>query len=121
VLIVDDNEANLKLARDVLERAGLRTLTAATASEGLRLAREQLPDVVLMDIRLPDLDGTEAVRRLASDERTAHIPVLALSSLRADETSGWYRDAGFAGYIEKPIAVRDFAAQVRAAIAATTR
>jgi two-component system cell cycle response regulator DivK len=113
VLVVDDNELNVKLACDVLETAGMRTLSAVTAAEGLRLAREHRPDVVLMDLRLPDLDGTEAARRLAADPRTAHIPVLALSAVRMDEARAWFRDAGFVGYIEKPIDVLEFAAEVR--------
>ena len=81
VLIVDDNDRNSKLARDVLESAGLRTLTAATAAEGIALALEHQPDVVLMDVRLPDLDGAEAARRLKENELTARIPVVALSAL----------------------------------------
>lgn len=113
VLIVDDNEQNARLTRDVLEHAGMRTLWASTAALGLELARRERPDVVLMDLRLPDLDGSEAARRLASDERTATIPVVALSALRAGEASGWARDAGFAGYVEKPIDVRRLPAQVR--------
>lgn len=112
VLIVDDDARNAKLARDVLEAAGLRTLTAATAAEGIALACAHLPDVVLMDLRLPDLDGSEAVRRLAADERTARIPVVALSALPVGE-SGWTAEAGFAAYIEKPIDVAEFPAQVR--------
>ena len=71
VLIVDDNEKNRKLARDVLRHAGFRTVEAGTGGDGVSLAAEQLPDLVLMDIRLPDMDGTEAVRRLKADERTA--------------------------------------------------
>lgn len=113
VLIVDDDERNAKLARDVLERAGMRTLSASTGAEALALAREHLPDVVLMDLRLPDLDGGEAARRLAADGRTARIPVVALSALREDEASAWLGDAGFAGYVEKPIDVRELAGQVR--------
>jgi two-component system, cell cycle response regulator DivK len=113
VLIVDDNELNAKLARDVLERAGMQTLWAPTAALGLELAREHRPDIVLMDLRLPDLDGGEAVRRLASDERTAAIPVLALSALRADEASTGPPGAGFVGYLEKPIDVRELPGQVR--------
>ena len=81
VLIVDDNEKNLRLARDVLQFAGFRTLEAASAGEGLSLAAEKLPDVILMDIRLPDMDGTEAARRLKDDARTTRIPVVALTSL----------------------------------------
>jgi two-component system cell cycle response regulator DivK len=113
VLIVDDNEQNAKLARDVLERAGMRTLCASTAALGLELARAHRPDLVLMDLRLPDLDGGEAVRRLAADERTATIPVLALSALRAEEAASWLHDAGFVGYVEKPIDVRELPVQVR--------
>lgn len=113
VLIVDDNGQNAKLTRDVLEHAGMRTLSAATAAEGLSLAREHLPDLVLMDLRLPDLDGSEAARRLAADDRTARIPVVALSALSSDEAAPWFRGAGFAGYIEKPIDVQALAGQVR--------
>jgi len=113
VLIVDDNEKNAKLARDVLELAGLRTLSAATAAEGLALARERQPDIVLMDLRLPDLDGAEATRLLGADERTAHIPVIALSALPAAKVEPWFRDAGFVAYLEKPIDVLAFPEQVR--------
>lgn len=112
VLIVDDNERNAKLVRDVLEAAGLRTLSAFTASDGLTLAREHLPDVVLMDLRLPDLDGSEARRRLASDPRTAGIPVVAVSALPLSHAGTWWRDAGFAGYLEKPIDVLELPEQV---------
>jgi two-component system cell cycle response regulator DivK len=113
VLVVDDNEQNAKLVRDVLEVAGLHALTASTAANGVALAREHLPDVILMDLRLPDLDGTEAVKLLAADERTARIPVVALSALRADEAAASVVDAGFAGYIEKPVDVRELAGLVR--------
>jgi two-component system cell cycle response regulator DivK len=113
VLIVDDNERNAKLARDVLEAAGMRTLSAATAAEGLALARAHLPDIVLMDLRLPDLDGSEATRRLAADEATARIPVVALSALPIEEAAAWFREAGFVGYIEKPIDVLELPGQVR--------
>ena len=68
ILIVDDNEKNVKLARDVLRFAGFRTLEASTAAEGVSLAVEHVPDLVLMDIRLPDMDGTVAVHRLKEDE-----------------------------------------------------
>ena len=113
VLIVDDNEKNLKLHRDVLRAAGLRTLEAATAAEGIALATAQAPDVILMDIGLPDMNGAEAARTLAGDPRTARIPVVALTSLRLDHESDRLRIAGFAGYLEKPISVADFADQVR--------
>jgi CheY-like chemotaxis protein len=114
VLIVDDNAQNAKLARDVLRAAGLATLEAATAAEGLALAREHRPDVILLDIRLPDLDGTEAVRRLKDDAQTAAIPVIALTSLGPDGEGAWAARAGFDGYLGKPIEVAEFPAQVRA-------
>jgi two-component system cell cycle response regulator DivK len=113
VLIVDDNEKNLRLARDVLLAAGLRTLDAANATEGIELAGKHLPDVILMDIQLPDMNGTEAVRKLGDTPRTAQIPVVALTSLRLDGADDWFINAGFAGYLEKPINIREFPHQVR--------
>jgi two-component system cell cycle response regulator DivK len=113
VLIVDDNEKNMKLARDVLRLAGLRTLEAATGSESISLALEHLPDVILMDIRLPDMDGTAAARRIKDDARTAHIPIVALTSLAMKGDRELLLAAGFDGYLEKPISVREFPDQVR--------
>src|SRR4051794_19236953 len=81
VLIVDENEKNRRLARDVLEGPGVRTLEAAGGGEGVVTALARLPGVVLMDIRLPDMDGIEAARRIKADARTAGIPVVALTSL----------------------------------------
>ena len=106
VLIVDDNGKNLKLARDVLQAAGFRTLEAETGAEGIALAGEHVPDLVLMDLRLPDMDGSDAARALAAEPLTARIPVVALSALRLDER--WLLAAGFAGYIEKPIDILEF-------------
>jgi two-component system cell cycle response regulator DivK len=113
VLIVDDNERNLRLARDVLRHAGLRTLEAANAAEAFELAAAETPDVILMDIRLPDLDGTEVARRLKENELTAGIPVVALTSFAMKGDREWFLDAGFDGYLEKPISVREFPEQVR--------
>ena len=113
VLIVDDNEQNLKLARDVLAAAGLRTLEAASGGEAIALAAEHLPDVILMDLRLPDIDGTDVARKLRERPRTARIPIVALSSSRLEGVGDWLLDAGFAGYLEKPIRVREFPEQVR--------
>jgi two-component system cell cycle response regulator DivK len=103
VLIVDDNDRNRKLARDVLRAAGFRTIESATAADGIAQASEHLPDVVLMDLRLPDADGTEAVRTLKSGPRTSLIPVVAVTALPLDPSEDWLTDAGFAGYIAKPI------------------
>jgi two-component system cell cycle response regulator DivK len=113
VLIVDDNEHNAKLTRDVLEAAGMSTLSAATARDGLTLARAHRPDLVLMDLRLPDLDGFEAAQRLRADEGTAQIPIVALSATRREDAQAWLDDECFSGYIEKPIDVRELPAQVR--------
>ena len=112
VLIVDDNPRNVKLAGDVLAAAGFRTLEATTGEAGVALADEHLPDVILMDLRLPDMDGTHAAGILARRSRTASIPVVALTSL-ALEDNAWLRTAGFAGYLEKPIDIEEFPAQVR--------
>ena len=112
-LIVDDGDMNRKLARDLLRAAGFETLDAATGAEGVALAVEHAPDVVLMDLRLPDMDGTEAVRRLRDDERTAPIPVVAMSAMPLEGSGEWLEAAGFAGWLEKPIHVATFADQVR--------
>jgi two-component system cell cycle response regulator DivK len=113
VLIVDDNEKNMRLARDVLRFAEFRTLEAASGSEGIAVALAHLPDVILMDIRLPDMDGTEAARQLKEDARTAGIPIVALTSLAMKGDREWFLAAGFDGYLEKPISVREFPEQVR--------
>ena len=108
VLIVDDSDRNRKLARDVLRAARFRTLEAATAAEGIALASEHLPDVILMDLRLPDLDGTEAARSAPAEPRTSGIPVVAVTALPLDARDEWLFDAGFAGYIVKPIDIDAF-------------
>ncbi len=113
ILIVDDNVRNRKLARDVLRLARFRTLEAATASEGIALASEHLPNVILMDLRLPDLDGMEAARLLRAGPRTSHIPVVAVTALPLGARDDWLFDAGFAGYIVKPIDVDEFPDVVR--------
>jgi two-component system, cell cycle response regulator DivK len=113
VLVVDDNDRNRKLAADVLRSAGFRTLHAATATDAISLAWEHRPDVILMDLRLPDLDGSSAARILRSDPRTSRIPVVALSALPIDPGEAWLSDAGFAGCIAKPIDIDSFADLVR--------
>ncbi len=113
VLIVDDNARNRKLAADVLRVAGFRVLEAANAAEGIALATGQQPDVVLMDLRLPDLDGSEAARALGADPRTARIPLVAMTAQRLDPGDGWLSEAGFAGSIAKPIDVDAFPDLVR--------
>ena len=113
VLIVDDNDKNLKLARDVLQFGGFKTLEASTGQLGLSLAREHMPDVILMDIRLPDIDGIEALLRLKDVDATASIPVVALTSFAMKGDRERILAVGFDGYLEKPISVRAFPTQVR--------
>ena len=113
VLIVDDNERNRKLARDVLHAAGFRTLEAGRGAAGVALAAEHLPDVILMDLRLPDMDGADAARKLANGPRTSAIPVVAFSALALEGGVAWLRTNGFAGHLEKPIDVQEFPRHVR--------
>jgi two-component system cell cycle response regulator DivK len=113
VLIVDDNEKNRKLAGSVLSAAGFRTIEAATGAEALALAVEHVPDVILMDLRLPDMDGTEAARMIGEEARTARIPLVAVSAMRLGGSGDWLEAAGFAGWIEKPLRIDTFADQVR--------
>jgi two-component system, cell cycle response regulator DivK len=113
VLIVDDDAKNAKLAQDVLLAAGFRTLVARTGAEAIALATDGLPGVILMDIRLPDMDGIAAARILADGARTAAIPVVALSAVGFWGDTSWLTRAGFAGCLEKPIDVESFPHQVR--------
>ncbi|HZC33680.1 MAG TPA: response regulator [Candidatus Bathyarchaeia archaeon] len=114
VLIVDDNDRNLRLARDVLRFGGFRTLEASSAAEGVRLAAVHVPDVILMDIRLPDMDGPAALVELRKEPRTADIPIVAVTSSAMMGDRERLLAAGFDGYLEKPISVKEFAVQVRA-------
>jgi two-component system, cell cycle response regulator DivK len=111
VLIVDDNQQNARLARDVLRAAGLRTIEAVSGVDALAQARDAQPAVILMDIRLPDMDGGDVARQLKADARTQTIPVIAMTSLALGERS--FLEAGFDGYLEKPIDVREFPDEVR--------
>ena len=113
ILIVDDNEQNAKLARDVLRAAGFRTIEAVTGAEAIVRAIYDRPAVILMDIRLPDMDGAVVARQLKGDPRTTGIPIVALTALASQGADEWSVDAGFDGYLEKPIHVREFPDEVR--------
>lgn len=113
VLIVDDSEKNRKLARDVLGAAGIATLEAATGMDAIALASERPPDLVLLDVQLPDITGIEVARRLRDSARTAHVPIVALSASPYFGGREQLLAAGFAGYLGKPIDVREFPEQVR--------
>ncbi len=103
VLVVEDNERSMKLFRDILQATGYRTLEARTGEDAVALARLQTPAIVLMDIQLPGIDGVEALARLRADERTASIPVLALTAQAMHGDRDRFLDAGFDGYLAKPV------------------
>ena len=113
ILVVEDNEQNLKLLRDVLEYTGYDVRTARTAEDGIALAVSEPPDLVLMDLQLPGIDGMEALRRLRESPRTADIPVVAVTAQAMKQDRERALQAGFDGYVEKPISVRAFPDQVR--------
>jgi two-component system cell cycle response regulator DivK len=113
VLVVEDNERNMKLFRDVLQASGYRTLEATTGERAVELVIEHGPDLVLMDIQLPDIDGVEALDRLRADERTASVPVLALTAQAMEGDRERFLAAGFDGYLSKPVNIADFLATVK--------
>lgn len=114
ILIIEDNPLNLELASDLLEAAGYIVLRANAAEEGLQLARESRPDLVLMDVSLPGMDGLEATAALKKDPATARIPVVALTAhaMKGDEEKAM--SAGCAGYLTKPIDTRAFISTIAA-------
>ena len=114
VLLIEDNLMNMELAADLLETAGFQVLKAERAEDGIAMAVAQQPDIILMDIALPGMDGLEATRRIKQDARTAWIPIVALtaSAMRGDDDRA--RSAGCCGYIAKPIDTRRFAKTVAA-------
>jgi two-component system, cell cycle response regulator DivK len=113
ILIVEDNEKNMKLFRDVLIASGHRTLEATTGGQAVELATAHAPDLVLMDIQLPDIGGVEALGRLRADERTASLPVVALTAQAMDGDRERFLAAGFNGYLSKPVNVADLITTVK--------
>ena len=116
VLIVEDNERNLKLVRDVLQVKGYTTLEAGTAEDGIRLAAERKPDLILMDIQLPGMNGIDALRALRSDASTANIPVVAVTASVMQQDRKQITEAGFNGYVGKPINIKEFLSAIRGAL-----
>jgi two-component system cell cycle response regulator DivK len=114
VLVVEDNDKNRKLVRDVLTYRGFEVIEAETGEDGVRLARERLPRLVLMDIQLPGIDGIEALRRLRADDATRGIPVIAVTASALDRDRRKIMAAGFDGYQSKPLNVKGFMAAVEA-------
>ena len=113
ILVVEDNEKSMKLFRDVLLATGHRTLEATTGERAVELATEHSPDLVLMDIQLPDIGGIEALVRLRADTRTASVPVVALTAQAMEGDRERFLAAGFDDYLSKPVNVADLIATVK--------
>jgi two-component system, cell cycle response regulator DivK len=113
ILVVEDNEKNMKLVRDVLQFAGFDVVAASSAELGVAMAIERPPDLVLMDLQLPGMDGTEALRQLRDSPRTRSVPVVAVTAFAMKDDRERALNAGFDGYLEKPISVQALPAQVR--------
>jgi two-component system cell cycle response regulator DivK len=112
ILVVEDNDKNMKLFREILAAKGYRTLEAKTGEAAVALAAEHSPDLVLMDIQLPDIDGIEALSRLRADVRTASLPVIALTAQAMEGDRERFLAVGFDGYVSKPVNIHDFIATV---------
>jgi len=117
ILIVEDSVANMKLAVFILQSAGHTVLSAADAEIGLTLARNEKPDLILMDIQLPGMDGLEATALLKSGELTRDIPVIALTALAMKGDEERIRAAGCDGYIAKPLRYKEFLAAIATQVA----
>jgi two-component system cell cycle response regulator DivK len=113
ILIVEDNDKNMKLVRDVLQVKGFSTIEAGTAEDGIRLAAERNPDLILMDIHLPGINGIEALKVLRADAATAKIPVIAVTASVMQQDRKLITEAGFDGYVGKPINLKEFLDAVR--------
>ena len=113
ILIIEDNEKNRKLVRDVLQATGHKTIESETAEEGLKLAIEKSPDLILMDIQLPGMDGITALKQLRTEPKTKNIPVVAVTASAMTYNRATMLAEGFDGYQTKPISVKDFLGEVR--------
>jgi two-component system cell cycle response regulator DivK len=113
ILIAEDNGLSMKLFRDVLQVSGYETLEATTGEQAIELATGHRPDLVLMDIQLAGMDGLEALRRLRDDDRTAAIPVIALTAQAMAGDRERFLEAGFNGYLSKPVNVVEFIGTVK--------
>jgi two-component system cell cycle response regulator DivK len=116
ILIVEDNEKNRKLARDILQVKGYRTIEAETAETGLEMAPKENPDLVLMDIQLPGMNGIQALKKLRESEATRAIPVLAFTASVMPQDRREIMDAGFDGFVAKPVNLKEFIAAIAKAL-----
>jgi two-component system cell cycle response regulator DivK len=114
ILIVEDNEKNMKLVRDVLQVKGYSTLEAGTGEDGIRLAAEHHPDLILMDIQLPGISGIDALKALRADPATADIPAIAVTASVMQQDRNLITGAGFDGYLGKPLNLKEFLETVKA-------
>ncbi|HYQ99096.1 MAG TPA: response regulator [Casimicrobiaceae bacterium] len=121
VLIVEDNEKNLKLVRDVLQVKGYETIEATTGEDGVALAASRRPDLVLMDIQLPGISGIEAIAALRANAATAHIPVIAVTASVMQQDRKLIMEAGFDAYLGKPLDLKEFLATVKRVLEAPRR
>ena len=113
ILIIEDNEKNRKLVRDVLQVKDYKTIESETAEEGLKLALEKSPALILMDIQLPGMDGITALKQLRADPKTKGIPVIAITASAMTHNRQTMLAEGFDGYQTKPITLKDFLEEVR--------
>ena len=113
VLIIEDNEKNMKLVRDILQAKGYKTVEAVTGEEGVKLAKEKKPDLVLIDIQLPGMSGIEAFKQIRADARTARIPVIALTASVTPTDRSQITAAGFDAFVSKPISLKEFVDTVK--------
>jgi len=121
ILIIEDNEKNRKLCRDVLQVKGYKTIESETAEVGLKLALEQSPALVLMDIQLPGMDGITAMKQLKADPNTQNIPIIAITASAMTNNRTTMLAEGFDGYQTKPISLKDFLAEVQRVLTAGAR
>ena len=117
ILIVEDNEKNMKLVRDILRHKQYTTLEAVNGLDGVRIARESRPDLVLMDIQLPDIDGIEALRRIREEASLDRVPVIAVSASVMPDDQQKIVTSGFDAFVIKPINLKQFLATVRRLLA----
>jgi two-component system cell cycle response regulator DivK len=113
ILVVEDNPKNLKLVRDVLQFSGFEVIEATSGEDGVRLAKESEPDLILMDLQLPGIDGIEALRQIRAINTARQVPVVAVTAFAMNEDRERAFESGFNGYVEKPISVRSLPQQVR--------
>jgi len=116
ILVIEDSPVNMLLTVTILQRAGHEAMQAETGAQGLALARKEKPDLILMDIQLPDMDGLAATRALRADPATREVPVIALTAFAMKGDADIMREAGCDGYVTKPIRYQDFLLEVESVV-----